>query len=86
VILDSLVGESSWVAAYVGTTNVMLDNKSIRYKVGTEIVDTGLTNFGAVISHDCSVGAGVIFLPGRYVPPGSVIKPGVVYSDEQSML
>jgi acetyltransferase-like isoleucine patch superfamily enzyme len=86
VILDSLVGESSWLAAYVGTTNVMLNNKNIRYKVGTEIVDTGLTNFGAVISHDCSVGAGVIFLPGRYVPPGSVIKPGVVYSDEQSML
>jgi NDP-sugar pyrophosphorylase family protein len=86
VILDSIVGESSWMAAYVGTTNVMLNNKNIRYRVGTEIVDTGLSSFGAVISHDCSIGAGVIFLPGRYVPPGSVIKPGVVYSDEKDLL
>jgi NDP-sugar pyrophosphorylase family protein len=86
VILDSVLGENSWLAAYVGTTNVLLNNQNIRYKVGTEIVDTGLTSFGAVISHDCSIGAGVIFLPGRYVPPGSVIKPGVVYSDEQSLL
>ena len=85
VILDSLVGENSWMAAYVGTTNVLLNNRNVRYRIRAEVVDTGLPNFGAVISHDCSIGAGVIFLPGRYVPPRSVIKPGVVYSDEQSL-
>jgi acetyltransferase-like isoleucine patch superfamily enzyme len=85
VILDTLLGENCWLAAYVGTTNVLLNNKNVRYKIGDKVVDTGLTNFGAVISHDCSIGAGVIFLPGRYLPPGSVINPGVVYSDEQSL-
>jgi acetyltransferase-like isoleucine patch superfamily enzyme len=78
VILDSIIGENSWLGGYVGTTNVLLNNQNVRYKVGDKLVDTGLQNFGAVIGASCNIGAGVIILPGRYIPSSSTIQAGVV--------
>lgn len=80
VILDSIVGEGTWMGGYVGTTNVLLNSKNVKYKVGDQLVDTGLQNFGAVIGADCTIGAGVIILPGRYVPSNSTIQAGTVIS------
>lgn len=80
VILDSIVGEGTWMGGYVGTTNVLLNNKNVRYKVGDQLVDTGLHNFGAVIGASCTIGAGVIILPGRYIPSNSIIQAGTVVS------
>lgn len=80
VILDSIVGEGTWMGGYVGTTNVLLDSKNVKYKVGDQLVDTGLQNFGAVIGAGCMLGAGVIILPGRYIPSNSMIQAGVVVS------
>lgn len=78
VILDSIIGENSWMGGYVGTTNVLLNNQNVRYKVGDNLVDTGLPNFGAVIGAGCNIGAGVIILPGRYIPANSTIQAGTV--------
>jgi len=78
VILDSIIGENSWMGGYVGTTNVLLNNQNVRYKVGDKLVDTGLQNFGAVIGAGCNIGAGVIILPGRYIPSNSTIQAGGV--------
>ena len=81
VILDSIVGEGTWMGGYVGTTNVLLNNKNVKYKVGETLVDTGLQNFGAMIGADCAIGAGVIILPGRCVPSRSMIQAGTVVSN-----
>jgi UDP-N-acetylglucosamine diphosphorylase / glucose-1-phosphate thymidylyltransferase / UDP-N-acetylgalactosamine diphosphorylase / glucosamine-1-phosphate N-acetyltransferase / galactosamine-1-phosphate N-acetyltransferase len=80
VILDSIVGEGTWMGGYVGTTNVLLNRKNVKYKVGDQLVDTGLQNFGAVIGAGCTIGAGVIILPGRYIPSNSTIQAGTVVS------
>jgi bifunctional UDP-N-acetylglucosamine pyrophosphorylase/glucosamine-1-phosphate N-acetyltransferase len=80
VILDSIIGENSWMGGYVGTTNVLLNNQNVRFKLGDNLVDTGLQNFGAVIGAGCNIGAGVIILPGRYIPSNSTIQAGVVVS------
>jgi NDP-sugar pyrophosphorylase family protein len=80
VILDSIIGEGTWMGGYVGTTNVLLNRKNVKYKVGDQLVDTGLHNFGAVIGADCMIGAGVIILPGRYIPSNSAIQAGTVVS------
>ena len=80
VILDSIIGESTWMGGYVGTTNVLLNGKNVKYKAGDELLDTGLQNFGAVIGDGCKIGAGVIILPGRYIPPNSTIQAGTLVS------
>jgi len=80
VILDSIIGEGTWMGGYVGTTNVLLNNKNVRYKLGDQLVDTGLQNFGAVIGTACTIGAGVIILPGRYIPSNTTIQAGTVVS------
>ena len=78
VILDSIIGENSWMGGYVGTTNVLLNNQNVKYKLGDKLVDTGLQNFGAVIGAGCNIGAGVIILPGRCIPSNSTIQAGMV--------
>ena len=81
VILDSIIGESTWMGGYVGTTNVLLNGKNVKYKAGDKLVDTGLQNFGAVIGDGCKIGAGVIILPGRYIPSNSTIQAGTLVSN-----
>jgi bifunctional UDP-N-acetylglucosamine pyrophosphorylase/glucosamine-1-phosphate N-acetyltransferase len=80
VILDSVIGQNCWLGGFVGTTNVLLNQKIIRYKLDNVLVSTGLDNFGSVIGHDCAIGAGTILLPGRFVSPNSTIQAGTVIS------
>jgi bifunctional UDP-N-acetylglucosamine pyrophosphorylase/glucosamine-1-phosphate N-acetyltransferase len=59
---------------------VLLNEEIIRFKIGDTLVSTGLNNFGSVIGHNCAIGAGTIILPGRFVPPNSIIQAGTVIS------
>lgn len=83
VILDSVVGQNTWMGAFVGTTNMMLNYKNVMYKENEKLIDTGLQHFGAIIGHDCTIGAGTLILPGRYVPPRTFIAPNAVFSSSE---
>ncbi len=85
VILDSVVGQNTWMGAYVGTTNMMLNYKNVMYKLDGQLVDTGLQHFGAIIGHDCTISAGTIILPGRYMPPGTFAAPNSVFSSAEKI-
>lgn len=85
VILDSVVGQNTWMGAYVGTTNMMLNYKTVMYKLDGKLVDTGLLHFGAIIGHDCTIGAGTLFLPGRYMPSGTFAPPNSVFSSAEKV-
>lgn len=80
VILDSVLGWNVWMGAFIGTTNMLLNNENVRYKRDGGLVDTGMKHFGAVFGHDSAVGAGTMILPGRFIPPGSIVQAGTVYS------
>jgi NDP-sugar pyrophosphorylase family protein len=84
-ILDSVVGEHTWMGGYVAITNVMLNNKQVRYRIDGQLVETGLSHFGAVIGHNCTIGAGVIILPGRYMPPRSFVPPHRLFSSAEEL-
>ena len=84
VILDSIIGENAWFGGYSGTANVLLSRKNIKYEIINDVgekllLDTGLDHFGAVVGENCAIGASVIILPGRQIPPGTVIQAGTIY-------
>jgi UDP-N-acetylglucosamine diphosphorylase / glucose-1-phosphate thymidylyltransferase / UDP-N-acetylgalactosamine diphosphorylase / glucosamine-1-phosphate N-acetyltransferase / galactosamine-1-phosphate N-acetyltransferase len=80
VILDSVIGENTWMGAFVGTTNLLLNNATIKYKLGDMMVSTALEHFGSVMGSNCAIGAGTIILPGRFVPPNSILQAGTIFS------
>jgi UDP-N-acetylglucosamine diphosphorylase / glucose-1-phosphate thymidylyltransferase / UDP-N-acetylgalactosamine diphosphorylase / glucosamine-1-phosphate N-acetyltransferase / galactosamine-1-phosphate N-acetyltransferase len=80
VILDSIIGQDCWLGGFVGTTNVLLNKETIRYKLDDVLVSTALDQFGSVIGYNCAIGAGTIILPGRFVPPNSTVQAGTVFS------
>jgi bifunctional UDP-N-acetylglucosamine pyrophosphorylase/glucosamine-1-phosphate N-acetyltransferase len=80
VILDSMIGKNVWFGGYSGTANVLLTRKNVQYRIDGELVDTGRNHFGAVVSNNSSIGASVIILPGRKIPPDSIIPAGTIFS------
>jgi NDP-sugar pyrophosphorylase family protein len=78
VILDTIVGQNVWFGGYSGTANVLLDRRNIRYEVNNNLVDTGLDHFGSVVGNNCCIGASVIILPGRKIPPNTMIQAGTI--------
>jgi NDP-sugar pyrophosphorylase family protein len=80
VILDSMVGKNVWFGGYSGTANVLLTRKNVQYCINGDLIDTGRNHFGAVVSNNCSVGASVIILPGRKLPPDSTVPAGTIFS------
>lgn len=82
VILDSVLGRGAWMGAFIGTTNKLLNNANVKYMKEGRLVDTGRTHFGAVFGHDSAIGAGSILLPGRFVPPGTIVQANTLYTGQ----
>jgi len=80
IILDSIVGHNTWMGAFVGTTNLLLNNETVKYKLGDVLVSTGLEHFGSVMGCNSAIGAGTIILPGRHIPPNSILQAGTIFS------
>jgi NDP-sugar pyrophosphorylase family protein len=80
VILDSIIGKNVWFGGYSGTANVLLTRKNVQYRINNELMDTGRNHFGTVVSNNSSIGASVIILPGRKIPPDSIIPAGTIFS------
>jgi UDP-N-acetylglucosamine diphosphorylase / glucose-1-phosphate thymidylyltransferase / UDP-N-acetylgalactosamine diphosphorylase / glucosamine-1-phosphate N-acetyltransferase / galactosamine-1-phosphate N-acetyltransferase len=80
VILDSIIGKNVWFGGYSGTANVLLTRKNVQYRINNELIDTGRNHFGTVVSNNSSIGASVIILPGRKIPPDSIIPAGTIFS------
>jgi len=79
VILDSIIGENVWFGGYTGTANMLLNRKNIRYNIGDDnLIDTGTNRFGAVVGNNSAIGALVIILPGRKVPPNTIVQAGTI--------
>ena len=82
VILDSIIGDNVWFGGYSGTANVLLTKKNVKYHIDDKIMDTGMNHFGAVVGNNSAVGAAVIILPGRQIPPNSIIQAGTIVGEK----
>jgi UDP-N-acetylglucosamine diphosphorylase / glucose-1-phosphate thymidylyltransferase / UDP-N-acetylgalactosamine diphosphorylase / glucosamine-1-phosphate N-acetyltransferase / galactosamine-1-phosphate N-acetyltransferase len=78
VILDSVIGKNVWFGGYSATTNVLLTRRNVKYQIGGILCDTGTDHFGAVVGNNSSIAANVLILPGRQIPPNSMIQAGTI--------
>jgi acetyltransferase-like isoleucine patch superfamily enzyme len=86
VILDTIVGQNVWFGGYSGTANVLLDRRSIKYRINNKFIDTGTDHFGCVIEDNCCIGASVIILPGRRVRSNTYIQAGTIFKSQKESI
>ncbi len=77
-ILDSLIGDNVWFGGYSATANVLLSRENVKFQINGNLLDTGTDHFGAVVGNNSTVGANVLILPGRQIPPNSRIQAGTI--------
>jgi acetyltransferase-like isoleucine patch superfamily enzyme len=65
----------------------LLTQGNIRYEICSgDLVDTGTNHFGAVVGNNSAIGASVIILPGRQVPPNTMIQAGTIFGTKNSAI
>ena len=72
---DSILGYKAHMGAGSITSNVKSDKKLVVVKNGTEMIETGIKKFGAMIGDEVEVGCGSILNPGTVVGKNSNIYP-----------
>jgi acetyltransferase-like isoleucine patch superfamily enzyme len=65
----------------------LLTQGNIRYEICSgDLVDAGTNHFGAVVGNNSAIGASVIILPGRQVPPNTMIQAGTIFGTKNSAI
>ena len=72
---DSILGYKAHMGAGAITSNVKSDKKLVIVKNGTEIIETGLKKFGAMIGDNVEVGCNSVLNPGTVIGRSSNIYP-----------
>jgi NDP-sugar pyrophosphorylase family protein len=74
-LADSIIGENVWFGGYSSISNVLLSKEKIKFEINNgKTIDIGTHRFGAVIGNNCRIGTSVTILPGRYIPPSTMIQ------------
>jgi NDP-sugar pyrophosphorylase family protein len=72
---DSILGFKAHLGAGVKLSNVKSTGDPIKVKTDTEIINTGLQKFGAILGDNTEVGCNAVLNPGTIVGRESIIYP-----------
>lgn len=72
---DSIIGRNVNMGGGAKTANFRLDGRSIRVKVGKEILDTGLVKFGAIVGDGSKIGVNAVLNPGTILGKNTLVYP-----------
>lgn len=83
---DTVMGYKSHIGAGVKVSNLKLDETNIVLKLGTELLDTKLRKFGAILGDNAQVGCNAVLNPGTIIGKNSLVYPltsvrGVIEKD-----
>ena len=72
---DSIIGSSVNIEAGAIVANYRneLADKTIRIKLGSEVIDTRVSKFGALIGDNVRIGANAVVAPGALILPGTKV-------------
>ncbi len=74
-VSDSVLGYKTHLGAGVITSNLKSDGSLVKVKHGTEIIETGLRKFGAILGDSAEVGCNTVLNPGTIIGKNSIIYP-----------
>jgi len=72
---DSILGFKAHFGAGVKVSNVKLTWETIKVKVGSQVVDTGLKKFGAIVGDEVDVGCNAVLNPGSIIKRRCIVYP-----------
>ena len=73
---DSILGYKAHMGAGSITSNVKSDKTLVSVKNGTEVTETGLKKFGAMLGDHTEIGCNSVLNPGTVIGRNSVVYPG----------
>lgn len=74
-VSDSVLGYKSHLGAGVITSNLKSNNTLVKVKYGTDIIETGLRKFGAILGDSTEVGCNTVLNPGTIIGKNSIVYP-----------
>lgn len=93
---DSILGYKAHLGAGAVTSNVKSDKSLVKVKNGSEIIETGLKKFGAMVGDNVEVGCNSVLNPGTVIGRNSniyplsrvrgVIRENSIYKDENNII
>lgn len=72
---DSILGHATNLGAGTKLANLKLTPGTVRIKAGTELLDTGLSKFGAVLGDHVKIGCNAVTNPGTLLAKGCRVLP-----------
>ncbi|MBT3582775.1 NTP transferase domain-containing protein [Candidatus Woesearchaeota archaeon] len=75
---DSIIMDNCNIAAGTITANYRFDTKTVKIKVGDNLIDTGRNHFGCIIGSNVKTGVNVSIMPGIRIGVNTIIGPDVV--------
>ncbi len=72
---DSVLGRDVNLGAGTVLSNLKLDRRPIRVRVGQLSLDTGRTKLGAILGDGCQTGCNTVLNPGTVAGPGCLFYP-----------
>ncbi|MBK1812186.1 UDP-N-acetylglucosamine pyrophosphorylase [Clostridium sp. YIM B02505] len=72
---DSILGYKSHLGAGAITSNLKSDGTLVKVKYGSDIIETGLRKFGAIVGDLSEVGCNSVLNPGTVIGKDSIVYP-----------
>jgi UDP-N-acetylglucosamine diphosphorylase / glucose-1-phosphate thymidylyltransferase / UDP-N-acetylgalactosamine diphosphorylase / glucosamine-1-phosphate N-acetyltransferase / galactosamine-1-phosphate N-acetyltransferase len=72
---DSILGYKAHLGAGAITSNLKSDGTLVKVKYGTDIIETGLRKFGAIVGDLSEVGCNSVLNPGTIIGKDSIVYP-----------
>ena len=74
-VSDSILGYKAHLGAGVITSNLKSNGMLVKVRYGTDIIETGLRKFGAILGDSAEVGCNTVLNPGTILGKGSIVYP-----------
>jgi NDP-sugar pyrophosphorylase family protein len=70
---DSIIMDGCSFGSGTVTANFRFDEQSVKVRINSETVDTGLDKFGCIMGENCKTGINASIMPGMKIGPNSIV-------------